>query len=376
MLAVRGLSSRQRRNDETRSARLLAAAEAIGASDALALGDEDKVDAPRAGIETLRSAGLLSEPFLVPDSDGSRSRLLLEILVRIGRGSLSLGRLYEGHVNALLLVESYGTERQWSRALSLARGGELFGVWAAERPPGLRLCAEAGRRWLDGSKILASGATIVRHAIVTSRAASGRTLMVLAEPAVERADLGGWRVQGMRASLTGSVDFTGMAVDDEDIVGAEDDYTRQPAFSAGAWRFLAVQAGALDKLVEHFIAQLADAGRAEHPLQATRIAEALICAQTAKLWCVRAAEAYWRPPSPAFAVATVNLARRAVEDAALRLTAVIQRGAGLRTFMQDCPMEKIMRDLHTYLRQPNPDQAMLDAAATFVSMRPGSHDVA
>ena len=68
---------------------------------------------PDDEIEALRSSGLLSAPFPVRlgghglgDDDPDECR---RVLVAIGRGSLVLGRLYEGHVNAVGLVARYGT---------------------------------------------------------------------------------------------------------------------------------------------------------------------------------------------------------------------------------------------------------------------------
>ena len=52
----------------------------------------------------------------------------------------------------------------------------------------------------------------------------------------------------MRASATGSVDFSGLPVEAIEIVGGDGDYERQPAFSGGAWRFAAVQLGGSDTL--------------------------------------------------------------------------------------------------------------------------------
>ena len=40
-----------------------------------------------------------------------------------------------------------------------------------------------------------------------------------------------------------------------------------------------------------------------------------------------------------------------------------QRSVGLQGFMRDHPLERMSRDLATYLRQPNPDKALTDAAA-------------
>ena len=64
---------------------------------------------------------------------------LSEILQSIGSGSLPLGRLFEGHVNALELVLRYGNHQQVDLLAEEARAGELFGVWNTDDANGLRL---------------------------------------------------------------------------------------------------------------------------------------------------------------------------------------------------------------------------------------------
>ena len=61
-------------------------------------------------------------------------------------------------------------------------------------------------------------------------------------------------------------------------------------------------------------------------------------------------------------VAFANLMRMVVERAALDLMENVQRGTGLPAFMNGNPVERIVRDLATYLRQPVPDLVMNDAA--------------
>jgi alkylation response protein AidB-like acyl-CoA dehydrogenase len=63
------------------------------------------------------------------------------------------------------------------------------------------------------------------------------------------------------------------------------------------------------------------------------------------------------------AAAYTNLARGAVERAALDLLELAQRSVGLQAFMQAHPLDRLCRDLATYLRQPGPDGALAAGAA-------------
>ena len=66
---------------------------------------------------------------------------------------------------------------------------------------------------------------------------------------------------------------------------------------------------------------------------------------------------------PDMAVAYVNLARLAVERAALDVLEHTHRSIGLAGFLRTHPVERLSRDLATYLRQPAPDRALAQAAA-------------
>jgi alkylation response protein AidB-like acyl-CoA dehydrogenase len=100
--------------------------------------------------------------------------------------------------------------------------------------------------------------------------------------------------------------------------------------------------------------------------------------ETARLWVAQAAsiaEAPLGSRAPEQAVAYVNLTRLAVEAAALDLMQLVQRSVGLQAFLRPNPIERISRDLATYLRQPGPDRALTDAAAWILAQPLGAQDL-
>ncbi|CAA2156841.1 hypothetical protein MBRA_02277 [Methylobacterium brachiatum] len=286
------------------------------------------------------------------------------MLTRIGAGSLALGRVYEGHVNAVQLVARFASGEARNTLLADAAQGHLFGVWNTEPPgQGLKIDGADGTRVLRGVKTFASGAGFVTRALVTAQpAAPGSQMIVVALEPGERADLSAWRAQGMRASATGTVDFTGLGADRFTPVGAPDDYQAQPHFSGGAWRFLAVQLGGLEALLDAWRGHLVATGRGEDPHQLARLGEGVIAAETARLWVARAAAIVGEEGDPDGIIAYVNLARLAVERAGLDLLERAQRSVGLQGFLRDHPLERLTRDLATYLRQPGPDRALTEGA--------------
>jgi alkylation response protein AidB-like acyl-CoA dehydrogenase len=335
---------------------------------------------PTADVAALHESGLLAASLPVRCGGAGLSGLCLsQILQSIGSGSLPLGRLFEGHVNALELVLRYASHEQADLFTEEARAGKMFGVWNTDDSNGLRLLHRYGRSWLEGRKILASGAGYIERPLVTATDEQGRRLMVLPKlGASHRADLSAWKAHGMRASATGVVDFTGVDIKPVEIVGCAGDYERQPWFSAGAWRFASVQLGGMERLFDLLRRHLQETNRGQDPHQAARLGEAAMAVETAKLWVARAAtlaEAPVQSRAPEQLVAYVNLARLAVEAAALDLMQLVQRSVGLQAFMRPNPIERVSRDLATYLRQPGPDRALTDAAAWILAQPVSAQDL-
>ena len=163
-----------------------------------------------------------------------------------------------------------------------------------------------------------------------------------------------------------------LEVGQADVIGKAGDYYRSPLFKGGAWRFAAVQPGALLRLAMLMRAELRLRGREGDPHQKARIGTAALAAESAELWVARACTLAEDPAGdPTAAEAYVNLARLAVERAALEVIQLVERGIGLSAFTRPNPIERVVRDLSTYLRQPFPDGALEDAAA-FITGREGA----
>ena len=293
---------------------------------------------------------------------------LVRCLITIGGADLSAGRIFEGHVNAVKLVLRYGDPARAARLAQDIHAGAVCGVWNAEAPPGLQIDsvpADGRDGVLHGAKIYASGLGLVSRPLITARTPAGEVLMLAPRwPSTPPHDLSGWTVQGMRATATGTIDFTGCAVAADEVIGRPGDYYRAPLFKGGAWRFAAVQTGAVLRLADLMREALRVRGREADPHQKARLASAAAAAETAELWVRRAAALAEDAASDPSAVdAYVNLARLAVERAALEVIGLAERGLGLPALTRPSPVERVVRDLSTYLRQPFPDRAMEEAAA-------------
>lgn len=328
---------------------------------------------PADDIDALRGIGVLAAPVSAAlgglgwGTEPEAALPLLAALRLIGRGNLAVGRLYEGHVNALKLIVRFGTPVQARRAANDAASGHLFGVWNTEAPDApLRLGANGALR---NGKLFCSGAGHVTRALVTaSRDGEAPRMLIVELEKGTRAEPPESKTQGMRAAATGRMDLDGLPVTPDALLGEPGDYLHQPEFSGGAWRTSAVTLGGLDALVETAKAQLVARGRDGDPHHRARIGQALIAQESAALWMRRAAVvAESGSGGAAEVVAYTNLARLAVEAACLDAMRLVQRSVGLAAFVPPNPLDRICRDLGMYLRQPAPDIALDEAAAHFIT---------
>jgi alkylation response protein AidB-like acyl-CoA dehydrogenase len=281
-----------------------------------------------------------------------------------GRRDLAFGRLYEGHVNALQLVAMYGTEDQRRRADADVANDALFGVWNTQDRDGVHLTeAPDGSVVLVGRKTFCSGAGRVARALVTAQAGDGTSQMLLVpmDRVATAIDPSFWHPLGMEESDSYAIDFTGVRLDADACIGPRDAYMREPWFSAGAARFVAVQTGGLERLVDELATFLVAVDRDRDPIQNARLGECAVHARTAVLWTSACAQAWERFDADGDARPlheTVDAARVAVERAALALAERVERAVGARGLLEPHPFARGIRNLRMYLRQPAPDAAL------------------
>jgi alkylation response protein AidB-like acyl-CoA dehydrogenase len=301
------------------------------------------------------------------EDEAARCRAMAQALREVGRGDLSIARLYEGHVNALSLFEWYGVPDQFRWLANALDRGAWFGVWATEPSPGVRLTRETVPSLL-GEKIFASGAGWLDYALVTA-ASEGehRRLVIVRADEKVRADLSGWRVRGMRASVSGRYVLDDIKVEPDMLLGKPGDYDRDPRFTAGAWRFCAAQLGGIEALVTEIRRSMRDAAR-EDPVQRARFADATVAVRTAGFWVAEAAQRFASGHDDAVAVA--RMTRGVVEDAGFIVMEAAARILGTQSALDGQRADKIVRDLSLYLRQAGPDHARDEAAKALLD-----HDI-
>ncbi len=306
---------------------------------------------------------------------------LLRVLEEVGRGNLAVGRLFEGHVNALLLIQRFARPEQQEDWAADARSGRIFGVWNTQGADGVRFgeAAPDGRVEVLGSKTFASGAGYVARPIVTGARPDG--LWQMAVVPIDELDVEidetWWRPLGMRASASHRVDFGGVRiVAKECLLGGPGEYFQEPWFSGGAIRFAAVQLGGARALLDATVVSLREFGRTEDPYQRTRVGQMAIAVESGRQWLRAAAEVADRVvdasdrASVAAAITHSQMTRTAIESICQDVLRLAEQSVGSRGLLRPHPIERVGRDLTLYLRQPGPDSALAQVGQTWLEGNP------
>lgn len=334
---------------------------------------------PASDFARLADTGLLVAP-LSSDFGGvglgfqsDQMGLTLQVLKQIGRGNLSLGRVFEGHVNALQLIQTFGTDDQIRRFAADAFARKAFGVWNAEATDGVKLHPIEGDRYrIEGSKTFCSGCGYVERPFVSGALPDGSWQMCIVPIEQVEVDVNPdwWQPPGMKASASYKVDFTGVEVGAHMLLSAPGDYFRQPWLSGGVVRFAAVQLGGAEALFDATRQYLQDLGRTDHPHQQARLGKMAIALEQGNLWLQGSASQIERyapvfgdmpdkvRPDSARLVSYCNMVRTAIEQICMEVMQLSERSIGTQGLLPPHPMERIIRDLTLYLRQPAFDASL------------------
>ncbi len=347
----------------------------------------------RFPVETLRK---IAENFLLSASlpkkfgganlglEAGANHALLQILKHFGRGNLVVGRVYEGHFNALLLIKLFGSDEQIERFSNDANDGKLFGVWNTEANDGVKIFPhENGKFRFEGAKTFATGTDFVSRPIVNGAMPDGgwqMTVVPLDETAT-KADASWWNPMGMRATRSFKMDFTDVVIEAESLIGTPGNYYEQPWFSGGSIRFAAVQFGAAEAIFDETRKYLQMLGRIDDPYQKMRLGEMAILIETGNLWLKSAAENlddFMRNQSDAKSenfLAYANMMRSTIEKICVKTMNLCQKSVGARGLNKPFHFERIIRDLTIYLRQPAPDAALADAGRYVLEHKTAADDL-
>ena len=298
----------------------------------------------------------------------------LSLVRRVASADGSVGRIFDGHLNAVERLAVQAPPELRDRELAEVRSGRLLaGVWggdpvAGEGPPAT-VVTEAGREVLRGVKTFCSGAGGLQRAAVLARdrVGAGAPALVwidVTEASRVEVDTSWYVAAGLVASASHRVVFRDAPVLAR--LGGPGAITAQPWFGRDALRTAASWAGMADTAVAGALSSLAERPAAGD-LEALAVGRILTAQRTIDVWLAAAAAAMDLPGSELPAIALHG--RAAIALACRELLDEAARACGSRPFAHGSDLDRARRDLELFLLQHRLDPMLARAGAAALGTR-------
>lgn len=279
-------------------------------------------------------------------------------LARVGAHDLSLAKLFEGHTDALAILQELDSAE-------LQSAGQVWGVWCAEPPGGKIKFTKSGPDGVGriyGTKQWCSGARYVTWALLSGWNDAGKPCLLavdMKQPEV-RVTADGWHAVGMQATGSQDVEFKGARALQ---VGESGAYIARPGFYHGSGGIAACWYGAAVSIVKIVQMTLRDHPEALHSLAHLGAMDVSL-AQAAGLLRVAAQQIDANPHQTCDYSA--SRARLGVESAAEAILIRAPRALGAGPLCKNERLARMMADLPVFIRQSHAerDLAVHGLAAT------------
>ncbi|MGJ7581028.1 acyl-CoA dehydrogenase [Variovorax sp. RHLX14] len=271
-------------------------------------------------------------------------------LAAVASHDLSLVKLFEGHTDALAILQELGADS----SLPESRASRSWGTWCAE-PPDARLEMRASGSGtavtLHGTKAWCSGAHAVTHALVSCWDEDGRPR--LAAVAIDQPGVAvtsdGWHAVGMASTRSVDVRFDGALAA---AVGGPGDYVERPGFWQGGAGIAACWYGGAEGIAEMTRQRCGpkpDPHRLAHlgAIDVALAGAASVLRETAA----------WIDANPtASAQLQATRARLVCERAATDIVLYAGRALGAAPLCRDARFAQAMADLPVFIRQSHAER--------------------
>jgi alkylation response protein AidB-like acyl-CoA dehydrogenase len=279
---------------------------------------------------------------LLPGSGRTQGRFAA--LATWAERDLSLGRLAEGHIDALAILAEAGT--------SPVAPGATYGVWAARSGERRTTARFVGDGWrLAGEKPFCSGVGMIQRALVTAEAPDGYRLfdISVADNVVKIRD-GSWAAVGMADSRSETAVFGGRLIPTTRAIGEPGFYLDRPGFWFGGTGVAACWFGGARGLLRHTVQVL---GTEVSDLVAAEVGRASADVETMRRMLDLAAAEIDADPYDAKGEARRRalITRQIVHDACIQVLDHVAAAAGARPLCHDGPQAQRAADLYVYLAQ-------------------------
>ena len=315
---------------------------------------------------------------------------LWQMTREIAKADLSFARCWEGHNNAMLLLDAMATDAQKKRWFAgVTQKGARWAAWSGEpqsKIPGQRggvgttVKKREGGYLVNGNKLFATSAPGADWAILlvslvgpggARDASSGEDHLLLlacdlADDSVSF-DGGWWDPIGMRSTVSYKVNFNNTFIPQENCIGSIGQYISQgfqacftPHYAAS---FLGAACGAYDYTVEYISSQ----NKQSDPYVQHNLATIHMNLETIELWLARVADQLAGNDQAAAQLDGNKLrylAEKLAEDSVRRCIKL----CGARCLNKPSRLERIYRDLSIYTLHDNADHVLANIGRSLLKL--------
>jgi alkylation response protein AidB-like acyl-CoA dehydrogenase len=289
----------------------------------------------------------------LPTPGSGRTWCRFDALARWAAFDLSLGRLAEGHVDALAILAEAG--------VSPVSPTAIYGVWAARNPHGAVRASHTAEGWrLTGQKPFCSGSGLIDRALVSAETDDGYRLFdISVAQHVVHVVPDSWPAIGMAGSLSDTLDFGGPPISDEQAIGGPEFYLARPGFWFGAIGVAACWYGGAKGLVSRLSEAL---GTKPSDLALVELGYAIAHVGVMRDILTNAARAIDDDPndSKGEGQRRAMVVRHGVHHAATEVLRHAAAAGGARPLCHDREQARRSADLYVYLAQHHGPQEALE----------------
>lgn len=346
---------------------------------------------PHENIQDLRDAGMMAAPVdpalggLGLNGEYGGLYTLWTMTREIAKVDLSFARCWEGHNNALMVLNGLATQSQKQRWFSeLHETDVCWAAWSGEPQtmvPGQK--AKVGTHLqrvsdgyvLTGNKLFATSAPGASHALLLvslagpggAREASdgGRSVLLLAcnlRDASVSFDDSWWDPIGMRSTVSYKVEFNDTFIPDSDCIGEVGAYISEGYQTMFTPHYAASFIGAAEGAFEFALEYIKSQGKQSDPYVQQHVARMHMNIDTVDLWLQRVAECGHtvdkspdaRTSAQSDASKIRYLSELLAEDCVKRCIKV----CGARSLNKPSRLERAYRDLSMYVLHDNADHVL------------------
>jgi len=307
-------------------------------------------------------------------------RTLWAMTTEIAKADMSTARCWEGHNNALMLLDNLGTYTQKERWFEgVVEHGEIWTVWSGEpvlKTPGQKqkfgttVTITPDGYLINGSKVFCSGAPGASWAILLvntngpggARYANGSPESVimlgcdLSDGSVSVDDTW-WKPIGMRGSVSYHVKFNNTLIPFENQIGEPGQFLSDEWQTRWIPQYAATFLGGAEAAYEYTLSHIETQQRKNDPYVQHRIAKMAINIQSARQWLDHVAR-LWDEDDIESAKSIGNMVRYQVEQLTTQTIEHAVHTCGARSLIQPSPLERILRDVTMYTRHDDDDQLL------------------